>query len=470
MTNKRYNYEKIFTTSNENDIQDIYQLSNNNNFSLENENNIYSEMPIPTEMYYISQNNDDDDDRKNNYNQKSFTILNNNNHNNNNNNNEEIQLFDIEKKKLQDDINKYFYQYNSLYYKLQEKFIDLTNKNINQQNKIDSQEKLINQLRYKLQNLEKEKNKLDNENNNLYQKNLNLENQIKIFQQNDSLVINSNTTIIQSEGGDDDQNYIVNLNNNISELNDKIRKYITNLKQDIVINMKQVKNLLSLYKCPIKTLNQKDDRLLIQAVLQRHIIEKIFDYAKQYFQSTGKHYHLEADIIKSESSLSLLLTHASKCRVGNDEVTLTASTKLRQQIYSILNNRGFSDIVGDAIYEHPFIAYYKEQLNDIMNELRIIEDIQKKSASENLAATIIRDVIKIFWFRLKVQEPAVQYLWIQNNTKVDKTFMEGNNLDDNGNLNLFVDLCYFPLIGRNLSSNNRKIYFPAKVYVNPTTN
>jgi hypothetical protein len=150
MTNKRYTYEKFYKPSNENDILHF----SNNKFSLENENNDYSKMSFPTGMYYNnSQNN----------NQKSF---------------------DTVKKKLQDDIFKCLYQYNSSHNKLQEKYIGLTNKIINQQNKIDSQMQIINQLRYKVRNLEKEKEKeeLDIENDNPLQKNVNLE----IIQQNDS--------------------------------------------------------------------------------------------------------------------------------------------------------------------------------------------------------------------------------------------------------------------------------------------
>ena len=41
--------------------------------------------------------------------------------------------------------------------------------------------------------------------------------------------------------------------------------------------------------------------------------------------------------------------------------------------------------------------------------------------------------------------------------------VKGDNFDDNENL--YVDLCYFPLIGRDLTSNNHKVYVPAKVFV-----
>ncbi|CAG8626849.1 14240_t:CDS:2 [Rhizophagus irregularis] len=49
--------------------------------------------------------------------------------------------------------------------------------------------------------------------------------------------------IINFQLSDDDQNYGVKLNNTISELNDNIKKYIINLKQDTVVNMEEVKTL-----------------------------------------------------------------------------------------------------------------------------------------------------------------------------------------------------------------------------------
>ncbi|CAG8666495.1 139_t:CDS:2 [Rhizophagus irregularis] len=349
---------------------------------------------------------------------------------------------------------------------------------INQQyqNKIKLQEQRESQMQNKLPEeiqasnndfnkyksfLEKEKKELDAENDYLYQRNTNLINQLESTSFEDEL---SNYRL-----EDVAQNYGMELNNDISKLNDNLKKYITNLKQDVIVNVEEIRKLLLLYKCPVKITNQKDDLLLIQAVLQRHIIETIFSYATKYFQSTGQHYHLESDIINQASLLSTLLTDASKYRTGNDGIMHIASTKLRKQIYSILNNCGFSDIHGKSktTYEHPFITFYKEKLSKTMNELRTIKD-QEKITVENLAATIIREVIKIFWFRLKIHESVVQYVWIPYNAKVNETFMKGENIDDNDNENLYVDLCYFPLIGRDLTSDNHEVYVPAKVFVRKT--
>ncbi|PKY48689.1 hypothetical protein RhiirA4_445481 [Rhizophagus irregularis] len=439
-------------------------------------------------------------------------------------------LYNKLQKKYTDLTNKNLDQHQTIV-KLKNENEEIKDKDINQENqsKIESQEQIINQLRQSLvlkedqiQKLEKDKGELSTKNDNLLQKNTNLENQLKNVVQQKVLLdkeirdlneinqkqqqridrsqqslelvkaqledLTKQNALLEDEASsyqtalgvatnfqlsDDDQNHGVKLNDTIAELNDNIKKYITTLKQDIVVNMEEVKKLLLLYNCPTRIQSQKEDRLLIQAVLYRHVMEKIFEYASQYFQSTGKHYHLESDIAKNESTLSLLLIHASKCRSGNDEVTRVGPSKLRQQIYSVLSNRGFADIigVGNTLHEHPFIAYHKENLNKIMNELRVINNNQKKITSENLAATIIREVVKIFWFRLKVQEPVVQYRWIQNNTLVDKTLMEVVNLDDKDEVvNSYVDLCFFPLIERDIDSNNRKIYTLAKVITKPKSN
>ncbi|CAB5352014.1 unnamed protein product [Rhizophagus irregularis] len=348
---------------------------------------------------------------------------------------------------------------------IEEKYQNQIIDNQRYQNKIKLQEPRINQLQQDVKLKENQLKKLDNENGNLHQKNIYLLNQLENnFQQN---ILLDETSNYQSE--DTNQNHISSLNNDISQLSDNLKKYITDLNQDVIVNMEEIKKLLLLYKCSIKITNQKDDQLLIQAVLQRHIIETILSYATKYFQSTGQHYHLEANIVNKASLLSTLLTNISKYRIGNDEIAHVATTKLRQYIYSILNNRGFANIYGEdhITYEHPFIAYYKEELDKTMNELRIVKG-QEKIASENLAAIIICEVTKIFWFRLKIHESVIQYVWIPCDVQVNEVFMEGNNFDDdNDNDNLYVGLCYFPLIiGRDLtSSNNREVYSLAKVFV-----
>ncbi|GES91077.1 kinase-like domain-containing protein [Rhizophagus clarus] len=275
---------------------------------------------------------------------------------------------------------------------------------------LDLQQRNSKLQEQKIDHLQQSMKLTEEENDNLCQKNANLINQLENLFQQDSL---SDDKLSNYQLEYSYQNYGMNLNNDISSLNNNLKNYVTDLNQDVIVNIEEIKKLLLLYKCPAKILSQRDDQLLIQAVLQRHIIETIISHATKYFQSTGQHYHLESDIT----------------------------------------------------YEHPFIADCKKKLNNTTNELRIVKD-QEKIVVENLAATIICEFIKLFWFRPKIHEPVVQYVWIPSNVKVDKRFMKKNNFDDiDDDENLYVDLCYFPLIGNDLTSNNQKVYIPAKVIV-----
>ncbi|GBB96975.1 hypothetical protein RclHR1_02890002 [Rhizophagus clarus] len=331
------------------------------------------------------------------------------------------------------------------------------------QMELDLQQRNSKLQEQRIDQLQQSTNFSEKENDNLYQENVNLMNKLEnLIQQNNLL----DDELSNYQLKDTIQNYNMNLNNDISKLNDNLKKYITDLNQDV--NIEEIKKLLLLYECPTKISSLKDDQLLIQAVLQRHIIETIISHATKYFQNTGQHYHLESDIINKASSLSTLLTNISKYRTGNDKITHETLIKLRKQIYLVLDSCGFANICGEnnTTYEHPFIAYCKKNLNNIMDEIRVVKD-QEKITVENLAATIVCEVIKIFWFKLKVHESAVlQYAWIPSNVKVDETFMEKVNFEDiDDDESLYVNLCHFPLIGKDLTSNNQKVYIPAKVIV-----
>ncbi|PKY39923.1 hypothetical protein RhiirA4_394038, partial [Rhizophagus irregularis] len=76
-----------------------------------------------------------------------------------------------------------------------------------------------------------------------------------------------------------------------------------------------------------------------------------------------------------------------------------------------------------------------------------------------MAGDIIRKVVTLFWFRLKVQEPVADKFWFKNMDKIDPNTMEGK-WEDNDIDNIVVDICYFPLIA---NSSTRQIYTPAKV-------
>ena len=79
-----------------------------------------------------------------------------------------------------------------------------------------------------------------------------------------------------------------------------------------------------------------------------------------------------------------------------------------------------------------------------------------------MAPKLIQDFYKLFLFRLNVQEPRPEVRFFENE-KIDPDTMKGLWNDDEID-QLCVGICYFPAVGRDLSSSDRKIYTSAKVF------
>ncbi|CAG8607028.1 14531_t:CDS:2 [Funneliformis mosseae] len=242
--------------------------------------------------------------------------------------------------------------------------------------------------------------------------------------------------------GNDDQNHSVQLKQDILDLQRTLEHYVTNLKE------------------------QNSNKRLIKAILQREVLEQIFNFSIKYGFYKDENYSLETDIDSKAQELLLLIKNFSETRVGTDEVSNVATIKIRQQIYRILGNRGFSDIISPqdkSISSHNFIHIFSHVLNEKINKYRQINDIEKKKEVEKLAQQLIRDVCRIFWFRFLVQEPELQNKFIESNTLINPDLMDGN-WEDVQLEKICVGLCYFPLVGRDLNSNsNYKVITPAKI-------
>ncbi|RIA87527.1 hypothetical protein C1645_284805 [Glomus cerebriforme] len=267
---------------------------------------------------------------------------------------------------------------------------------------------------------------------------------------------------------DNDKNNSVQLTNDILRLQDALEFYVTNLRPNIEINYKNVINLLNKYRSKTRITNKPSDIPLIKAVLQRHVLETILSYVSIYInhEDSGDSYSLEARIANKAEELILLAEELGKMREGNDNLTSTIPIKIRQQIYSALGNRGFSNniINEQKICEHDFVKRFKTELNKEMEVYRKISDTTRKEEIEEKAANIILDVIRIFYFRIRTQEPIGQIRWFYYEDKIDPRLMIGKWEDDN--LDDFeVDICKFPLIGIELNDDlKRKIYTHAIIH------
>ncbi|CAG8714980.1 13932_t:CDS:1 [Dentiscutata erythropus] len=256
---------------------------------------------------------------------------------------------------------------------------------------------------------------------------------------------------------DDDQNNPMHLKSDIENLQNMIEEYVTNLKNGIEINFENVNKLLLEYGSRTKIITHTPNRQLIKAILQQHVLKEILSYVDT------SHEGLELDIIQKADDLIELIKRFSYERVGADDITRVAPIKLRQQIYAILGYRGYANVDENKFEntQHPFLFIYQRKLNDTMNNYRVLNDSKKRNMVEEKAEKLIQEAIRIFKFRFKVQEPIIEFAWMNCGTKIMKECVETRYEDFTNGI---VDICSFPLIGRDLTNRaKRKIITLAKV-------
>ncbi|CAB5392057.1 unnamed protein product [Rhizophagus irregularis] len=174
--------------------------------------------------------------------------------------------------------------------------------------------------------------------------------------------------------------------------------------------------------------------------------------------------YLEAEIYNTTDKLLKMTELFTKIRVGTDRVSEAIPTKLRQQVYAILGNRGFSQTFEEEndSKEHLFIVRLRDDILNLMNRYRELKNPEKLEKSTKEINKIIREVINIFFFRLKVQQPIATWYWFPKGTVVDTFRMEASwDVDD-----LRFDICAFPLIGFNINQHNETVIVPAQVVMN----
>ncbi|CAB4375347.1 unnamed protein product [Rhizophagus irregularis] len=261
---------------------------------------------------------------------------------------------------------------------------------------------------------------------------------------------------------DNDEINSVALKDDIIRLQYSLEEYITKCKGSVIteIDLPGVQDLLKKYGS--QTIITIDQKALIKAVLKRHVIEKIFEYANGYFNNPNAR-DIEVIMYKKCKDIVKLAKDFAEQRDGVDETTKVLPIKLRQQICKVLGNRGFNNVINrnNQKFLHDFIRKNQYNLNKEINKYRKLNPEKKKEIKEieDMAGDIIRKVVTLFWFRLRVQEPVADKFWFKNNEMIDPNTMEGK-WEDNDIDNIVVDICYFPLIANN---STRHIYTHTKI-------
>jgi hypothetical protein len=263
---------------------------------------------------------------------------------------------------------------------------------------------------------------------------------------------------------DDDKNDSVKLKEDIIKLRHSLENYITKCKGNVEVNIPKVQELLKTYGSQTD-ITKDPKKPLIRVAIQRHIIEQILLYAKEYFGDKEQHIYgrgMESFMYRKANELIKVAEAFAVRRVGTDDTTKVFPTKLRQLIFAALGNRGFNNFINNnnQNFPHGFIKKYQEVLNKEIEKYRKIKDSEKKQEIEDMAGDIIRRVVTLFWFRFNVQEPIAEYFWFKYKEKINPSWMEGIWDEEDIN-NIVVDICHFPLIA---NKSTGQVYTPAKVF------
>ncbi|CAB5126840.1 unnamed protein product [Rhizophagus irregularis] len=349
----------------------------------------------------------------------------------------------------------------------QDDHLQVPDSKINDDNNNNSTNNINDTPDYKqmYENLEKSLQEKDKKIEDLIQKNIELSNEASRYQ----YALGTATDIRLS---DNDENNPVKLKKDILFLQDSLKDY-TVVKGKIDINTSRIQNLLNKYGSQTTITEKDQNKLLVKAVLQRHVIEQIFEYAKGYFDNPDKYqkqpHGMETHLFNKTKELVELTRNFEKRRAGIDESTKVLPIKLRQQICAALGNRGFNDMIDNEkkTFTHDFVSRYQNILNNEISNYRRINDSEKKKEIEDMAADIIKRTVTLFWFRFKVQQPIVEYIWPKSDDIIDPSYMEGKWENDEID-NLVVDICYFPLIAQEFSNESkRQIYTKAIIFQKP---
>ncbi|PKY39935.1 hypothetical protein RhiirA4_538457 [Rhizophagus irregularis] len=162
---------------------------------------------------------------------------------------------------------------------------------------------------------------------------------------------------------------------------------------------------------------------------------------------------MESFMYRRDNELIDVAEAFARKRDGIDDTTKVFLIKLRQLIFTPLENRGFNNI--NINYNQNFLHEFIKKYQSILNNE--IDRYHKLKADD-----IIQKVVTLFWFRFKVQEPIAKYTWFNYRDKIDPSRMEGI-WDDDDTDNIVVDIFHFPLIA---DKSTNQIYTPLNSFIN----
>ncbi|CAG8474469.1 7716_t:CDS:1 [Paraglomus occultum] len=278
------------------------------------------------------------------------------------------------------------------------------------------------------------------------------------------------TTNVKQDDNDEDL-LPLQLTVNIFKLQDSLKE-LTHIKgRYVVLDAQGITALLQKYNCQTDFISKP----IVSSALQRHIIESVLQATDIYFNEyldaknnsiweqyteTDLDHLLEMIILNTTLNLNRYIRKLIEKRKGNDESTCMAEARIDQQVYAVLDDRGFASV------DHPLVEHLVLSVLTDLDKYRQLQDETRKKDIEKLIFPIIREIIRIFYFSYRTQVPYVEYHFFERGEMFDPAIME--RLDDDGEEPgmLVVEICSFPLIGVNINDERkRQVFNKAQVRV-----
>ncbi|CAG8687524.1 17472_t:CDS:1 [Acaulospora morrowiae] len=268
---------------------------------------------------------------------------------------------------------------------------------------------------------------------------------------------------------DEEPNNLGQLIKDIEKLQRDLSSFTVIKGNDVKIHQDAVSELFERYKCKT-SINDKTMKHVLSATLQRHILEIIAQRSEKYlhYSNVSKNKldtltdipdeRLEVGIKLRANDLCNLLERFCESTSSGDEDHLRVSpVKLRQQIYAILCDRGFTS------QNHPFIQEVVRDLLTSMDKYRTIESKERNEKLASKAASLVQQVLNVFYFKLNTQDPVPLFKFYESGRKVDTKAMEGIWNGDPGNFE--VEICAFPVVAVIKDDEEKNVLTKARVLV-----
>ncbi|CAG8642000.1 17661_t:CDS:1, partial [Funneliformis caledonium] len=225
------------------------------------------------------------------------------------------------------------------------------------------------------------------------------------------------------------------------------------------VEIKEANSLLELYQLESFQDNSKSSKIHLAAALEARLLSTLQEEVEGYFAVTKKNSYLgedyddnqlELDLVETTEKLVELLNRFANARTNGDESLKKTCSEFRSLIYSTLSTYSFKKS-GDET--HPFINSLVSQFIKFMEAYRAFSSTTEISQVKEEAKQIILEFISLVYFKLKSFDPQPELIFYDQCSDVDERKMKGawSKADS---LNQEVEICYFPAVIKNNTSQN----------------